>query len=106
MDQARQGDVRALREGEQVDVMALGDQGAHHGQHGQGRAAHLEEGLRGEEEDAQPRALRQGGRGRRAHAVGDSVEAGSQSSVTCSPRKRSASMAAMQPVPAAVAACR
>jgi len=62
----------------------------------------------GSYEDAQtPGPSGGGGGGDRAHGRGDvSVEAGSQSSVTCSPRKRSASMAAMQPVPAAVTAWR
>ena len=39
--------------GEQLDLVALRGQRAHHGPHGQRRAAHLEERLRGEEEDPQ-----------------------------------------------------
>ena len=97
---------RALREGEQLDVMAVRAQRAHHGQHRQRRAPHLEEGLRGEEEDAERLRVSRRRGGSRAHAVGDSVEPGSQSSVACSPRNRSASMAAMHPLLAAVTACR
>jgi predicted dehydrogenase len=97
----------ALREGEQLDVVPGRHQRAHHGQHGQGGAAHLEERLGGEEQDAQAAGRSRGGRGPRAHAGrASSVSSGSQSSVTCSPRKRSASMAAMQPLPAAVTAWR
>jgi hypothetical protein len=97
---------RSLREREQLHVVAVRDQRADHGEHGQRRAPHLEERLGSEKEDAQARRPRSG-RGPRAHA-GDAAsdESGSQSSVMCSPRKRSASMAAMQPVPAAVTAWR
>ena len=107
MAQAGHVDIRALGIGEKQDVVTLVHERAHHGQHGQGRAADLEEGLRGQEQDAQPRPLPRGEDGPGGHAVsGASEESGSQSSVTCSPRKRSASMAAMQPLPAAVTACR
>jgi hypothetical protein len=97
----------ALREREQLDVVPGRHQRAHHGQHGQGSAAYLEEGLGSEEQDAQAAGRSRGGRGPGAHAGrASSVSAGSQSSVSCSPRKRSASMAAMQPLPAAVTAWR
>ena len=61
---------------QQVDAMPHPREGLHHGQDGEGRSPHLEEGLRSEKEDVQWL------------------------------RNRSASMAAMQPLPAAVTACR
>jgi hypothetical protein len=82
---------------EQVHPVALAGEGFHHGAHGQRRPPHLEERLGGQEEDAQRARGRQ-----RAAAAG----AASAVSVECSPRNRSASMAAMQPLPAAVTACR
>ena len=51
--QAGHVDRLALRVGEQVHLVAEAGERAHHRQHGQRRAAHLEERLRGEEEDAQ-----------------------------------------------------
>ena len=93
--------VCALREREQLDVVPGRDQRAHHGQHGQRGAAHLEERLGGEEQDAQAECA-----ARLTPAARPPCRSGSQSSVTCSPRKRSASMAAMQPLPAAVTAWR
>ena len=105
--EARNVHVGALGEREQLDVMPGRDERAHHRQHGQRSAAHLEERLGGEEQDAQAGRLSRGERRRRAHdGRASSVSTGSQSSVTCSPRNRSASMAAMQPLPAAVTACR
>jgi hypothetical protein len=84
MDQAGHLDVRALRERQQLHAVAQADECADHGQHGERRAAHLEEGLRRQEQDAHPAA-----------------PGGAQ----CE-RYRSASIAAMQPVPAAVIAWR
>ncbi len=105
--EARNVHLGALGEREQLDVVPGRDERAHHGQHGQRSAADLEERLGGEEQDAQAGRLSRGERRRRAHAGrAFSVSPGSQSSVTCSPRNRSASMAAMHPLPAAVTACR
>src|SRR5262249_14798622 len=74
--QSRHLHVGALGEREEVDLVPEPDQGAGHGEHGQRRPSHLEERLRGEEQD--PQWL----------------------------RKRSAAMGARHPGPAAVTAGR
>ncbi len=98
MPDALHRDVLALRVREQVDLVAQARQRLHHGADGQRRAPHFEKGLGGQEEDAQR------GPGGRQRAAADG--SASTLSAACSPRNRSASMAAMQPLPAAVTACR
>ncbi len=96
------------RERQQVHLVPERDQGPRHVQHGERRAPHLEERLGGEEEDAKGSTFVARVRRYRSTHPGRSWRRGVGQRPAWAQwlRKRSASIAAMQPVPAAVIAWR